>query len=62
MVEKVAHRVSIYLTHEEYKMLQELTKAARGGDQRGKTSQSYILAVALRRMHKELLGQKEGSW
>ena len=59
MIEEAAHRLSIYLTHEETKMLAQLMKVVQESDQRGKTSMSYVVAVAIRRMHKDLFGKKE---
>ena len=54
-----AHRLSIYLTHEEYQMLVELRGVLGKRNGRGKVSQSDVVAVAIRRMHKELVEGKE---
>ena len=54
-----AHRLSIYLTHEEYVMVVQLRTVMRKENGRGKVSQSDVVAVAIRRMHKELVEGKE---
>ena len=54
-----AHRLSVYLTREEYEMLVELRTVMRKENGRGKVSQSDVVAVAIRRMHKELVEGKE---
>ena len=59
MTEEVAHRVSIYLTKEEYGELEALIRLLRSQDHRGLISKSYVVAVAIHRMHHEMLGGKE---
>ena len=59
MTEEVAHRLSIYLTKEEYGQLLALVGLLKSRDGRGVVSKSYVVAVAIRRMHAEMLGGKE---
>ena len=59
MTEEVAHRLSIYLTKEEFSQLLDLVALLRSRDSRGVVSKSYVVAVAIRRMHEEMLGGKE---
>ena len=60
MTEDVAHRLSIYLTKEEFSQLIELVLLLKSRDSRGAVSKSYVVGVAIRRMHAEMIGGKEG--
>ena len=59
MTEEAAHRVSIYLTKEEFGQLVELVGLLKSRDSRGAVSKSYVVGVAIRRMYHEMIGGKE---
>ena len=59
MTEEVAHRLSIYLTKEEFSQLRDLVVLLGSQDNRGAVSRSYVVGVAIRRMHAEMIGGKE---
>ena len=59
MTEDVAHRVSIYLTFEEFRLLQQVIARLKSENHRGVVSKSYVVAVAIRRMHEEMFGGKK---
>ena len=59
MTEEVACRLSIYLSKEEHGQLLALLRLLKSRDGRGQMSKSYVVAVAIRRMHDEMIGGKE---